>query len=663
MNIWFHTGCEDDLLSMTMKLFEPVRIGSMELKNRIVMPPMGTNFASEIGAVTERLVNYYVERAKGMVGLIIVEAACVESVLGRAIVNQLRVDSDKFLPGLADLVDAVHLHGARIALQIHHAGRETTLEATEGRTPVSASDVPYIDMYSSPGAVVVQPRPLLVEEICELVEKFGEGARRAKAAGFDAVELHGAHGYLIGQFLSPYANRRTDMYGGSFEGRMRFPLEVIRCVREKVGLDYPLSFRISADEFIEGGITLELAKKIAVKLEEAGINVIHVSGSLAESEHMCEAPMAVQRGYMVHLAEGVKKVVGVPVVTVGRINDPELAEKILQEGKADLVSMGRALIADPELPLKAMEGRVDDVRRCIACDYGCIGRLLAGLRITCNVNPEVGKENEYRVTRSEKVKNILVAGGGLAGMEAARVAALRGHNVTLYEKTGELGGQFILATKPPHKEELRNILDYLRVQMDKLNVKIELRKEVTPELVDEEKPDAVVIATGAVPLVPRVPGIENKRVATAWDVLAGKVNLKRETVIVGGGEVGCETAEYLFELGKSVTLVEMLGDLALDMEPLNRHLLLQRLKEKKIKTLTGTVLKAVVNEGMIVSDAYEERELKAESIVLALGAAPDNKLAETLKGKVKQLYVIGDCVKPRKSLEAIHEGSWAARQI
>ena len=302
----------------------------MELRNRIVMPPMTTSFASEAGAVTERLTNYHVERAKGGVGLIIVEATCVESLLGRLIVNQLRVDSDKFLPGLADLVEAVHLHGAKIALQIHHAGRETTLEATEGRMPVSASNVPYIDMYGSPGSVVVRPRPLKIKEIAELVEKFGEGARRAKAAGFDAVEIHGAHGYLIAQFLSPYANKRTDKYGGSFEGRMRFALEIINCVRQKVGSDFPLSFRISADEFIKGGITLKLAKKIAAKLEEAGINVVHVSGSLSETEHMCEAPMAIERGYMVHLAEGIKKVVGIPIITVGRINDPEFAEKILQ---------------------------------------------------------------------------------------------------------------------------------------------------------------------------------------------------------------------------------------------------------------------------------------------------------------------------------------------
>jgi 2,4-dienoyl-CoA reductase-like NADH-dependent reductase (Old Yellow Enzyme family)/thioredoxin reductase len=645
-----------------MKLLDPISIGSMQLKNRIVMPAMVTNFASDTGAVTERLVTYHITRAKGSVALIIVEAACVESNLGRLVVNQLRVDSDKFLPGLAELTEAVHLHGAKIALQIHHAGRQTTLEATEGRIPVSASDVPFIDKYGS-GTIIVKPRPLTIEEISDLVEKFGDGARRAKAAGFDAVEVHGAHGYLIGQFLSPYTNRRNDAYGGSFEGRMRFALEVVQRVKEKVGPGYPISFRISADEFTEGGMTLELAKRISVELEKAGVSVIHVSGSTGDAAPPIVAPMAVKRGYMVHLAEGVKAVVDVPVITVGRINDPELAEKILQEGKADLVAMGRGLIADPQLPLKTIEGRFNEIRKCIACNYGCEGRQNAGLRISCNINPEVGKEKEYTLILAEKTKKILIAGGGLAGMEAARIAALRGHQVTLYEKAHELGGQFILASKPPHKEELQNILEYYRVQMEKLKMAIELRKELVPKLVDEESPDAVIVATGAIPYIPDILGIENKCTSTAWDVLAGTTDVTDETVIIGGGEVGCETAEYLSQQGKRVTLVETLGDLALDMEPLNRYLLLQRLKEKEVRVLTRTSLKEILSDGVVVSNNSEECKLEAGSVVLALGAKSDNRLAQALKGKVKELYVIGDCVKPRKSFEAIREGSWVARLI
>ena len=648
-----------------MKLLEPIQIGSMELRNRIVMPPMGTNFANENGVVTQRLIDYYVERAKGRAGFIIVEATCVESLLGKFGAHQVSIDADKYLPELADLVEAVHLHGAKIAVQLHHAGRQTTLEATEGRTPVSSSNVPYIDNYISPGSIVCRPRSLKLKEIGELVEKFGEGARRAKSLGFDAVEIHGAHGYLVAQFLSPFANKRTDKYGGSFDGRLRFAVEVVKCVRAKVGADYPISFRISADEFIKGGITLGLAKKIAVRLQDAGINVIHVSGSLAETEHMCEGPMSLERGYMVHLAEGIKKVVNIPVIAVGRINDPEFADRILQDGRADLVAMGRALIADPMLPLKTMQGRVGEVRKCIACDYGCAGRVIfSGLHMTCNINPDVGKEREYQITRAEKSKRVIIAGGGIAGMEAARVAVLRGHDVTLHEKTNSLGGQLTLAAKPPHKEELLNILDYLQGQMDKLRVTVELSKEVTPELVDQEKPDAVIVATGATPIIPSIQGIESEHVITAWDVLAGKVDAKDESVILGVGETACETAEYLWELGKKVTLAGgRRGGLALDMDPINRYMLLRRLEEKKIPAYVKCKFESITDAGIVVCEVRGKRTLKAESIILALGSKSNSELAKALSGKVPEVYAAGDCVEPRRSLEAIHEGSWAARQI
>jgi len=646
-----------------MKLFEPIRVGSLDLKNRIVMPSMVTNFASENGAVTKQLIQYHTERAKGGVGLILVEATCIEGTLGRLVPNQLRVDGDKYIPGLANLADSVHRHGAKIALQLHHAGRQTTLECTDGKTPVSASDVPFIDNYNSPGTVLARPRPLNVEEILDLIEKFGEAARRARTAGFDAVEIHGAHGYLIEQFLSPYTNKRDDFYGGTFDGRMRFALEVIGRVREKVARNYPLSFRLSADEFVEGGITLELAKRIAIKLEQAGINMINISGSLGESNHMCEAPMAVQRGFLVHLATGVKQVINIPVVTVGRINDPELAESILQKGMADLIAMGRALIADPFLPLKTKQNKLRDIRKCIACDYGCSSRLYLGLPIACNVNAEVGKEEEFRIAPTKKKKEVLIIGGGLAGMETARVAALRGHHVRIFEKSAELGGQFILATKPPHKEELRNLLDYLRHQLDILRVDLELKKKATSDLVTEEKTDAVIVATGAVPYIPQLPGIDNGHVTTAWNILNGSTAPQGQIVVVGGGEVGCETAEYLVDLGMKVTLVEALDNFATDMEPLNRYLLLRRLKEKKLPMMFGTTLKAVTDEELLLTDSNGERKLRADTIVLALGAIADHKLADELRGKVEELFVVGDCVKPRRSLEAIHEGSWVGRQI
>ncbi len=406
------------------KLLEPVKIGAMELRNRIVMPPMCTNFASETGAVTQRLIDYYVERARGGVGLVTVEATCVDSPVGRLSPLQLCVDDDKFIGGLNDLVEAIQEKGAKISLQLHHAGRQTTLAVTGGAQPVSASETVYKD---------VKARALPAEGIECVVGRFGESAKRAKAAGFDAVEIHGAHGYLIAQFLSPYVNKRIDEYGGDPEKRMRFVLEVLEETRKRVGLDFPIIFRLSGEEFVEDGLTLKEAKGIAQRLERAGVDALHVTAGVGGTIWPVQ-PMAVPRGCLVHLAEGIKEVVGIPVIAVGRINNPTLAEEILRDGRADLVSMGRALIADPELPRKVAEGRLDDIRMCTACLRGCSERFNAYLRISCTVNPAVGREKEYMVKPADKPKKVLVVGGGAAGLEAARVAALRGHEVTLYEK-------------------------------------------------------------------------------------------------------------------------------------------------------------------------------------------------------------------------------------
>jgi len=636
------------------KLFKPFKIGIMKLKNRIVMPPMGTNFSAEGGSVTKRLKNYYVERAKGGVGLIIVEGAYVEP-MGRGSVRQLAVDHDNKIPGLRELATAVRASGAKIALQLFHGGRQS-LSSVIGTQPVSASEV-FCRLTGE------TPRALTVQEIKDVVEAFAEAARRAKEAGFDAVEIHGAHGYLINQFLSPLTNKRTDQYGGDVKRRTRFLLEILERIKEKVGIGYPVLCRINGDDCIEGGITLEEAKATAKMLEAGGVDALHISAGIYDSPvPVTTAPMALPRGNLVHLAAGIKEVVGVPVIAAGRINDPELAEEILRQGKADLVSMGRALLADPYFPKKAAAGALDEINRCTACDE-CISRLVFNEDIACSVNAALGKEEEYRIKKADVPKRILVVGGGPAGMEAARVSALRGHEVILCEKSDRLGGQLNLAAVPPHKEEIKNVIAYLEPQIRKLGVKVTLRKEVTPSLVEKIKPDVVFIATGSVPLVPENLKVKGGNIVTANNVLAGVASVGEKVVVVGGGMVGAETAEFLAEKGKKVTVMEMLGRIGVDMVPMVIMLLYRRLKELGVVMLTNAKVEEIRGDGVVYEKDWKKQTVEADSVVLAMGSKPNIGLEKALEGKVSKVYAIGDAKEPSNVLNAIHEGSRLAHKI
>jgi 2,4-dienoyl-CoA reductase-like NADH-dependent reductase (Old Yellow Enzyme family)/thioredoxin reductase len=639
------------------KIFEPIKIGTLQLDNRIVMAPMFSQFASENGAVTDRMIGYYEKRAQSGVGLIIIETTCVDYPLG-TFTRELRIDDDVFGPGLAELVNVIHSYNVKAAIQIHHAGRQTYLTATHGLRPVSASEVPS----GTPGLLA---RALTVEEIKTIIQKFAQGAERAKKAGFDAVEIHGAHGYLIGQFLSPYTNKRTDEYGGDVQRRMRFALEIIKATREKVGPDYPLLYRISAHEYVDGGLTIDDTKLVAKKLAENGIDAISVSAGLRESAWWYEQPMYLPRGCLVNLSEEMKRNVHIPVMVAGRINDIQLAEKILKEGKADLIVLGRALLADPLIVRKAAAKKFEDIRKCIACVDGCVENLFRHKGISCTVNPEVGMEKRYIVKEAQKKKKIVVVGGGPAGMEAALVCASRGHEVVLYEKQERLGGQLNLAAIPPLKGEIKELTDWLVAQVKKHKIQVRLGEKATADAVLKEKPDAVIVATGARPLMPKKSGVDRKNVIVADNVLLNEKLLRGEAIlIVGGGEIGCETADFVASKKKKVTLVAR-RHFADDVPARARPVLIKRLEDKGVRILRGFDLLEITDRGAVFVDISDStrKEIPADQIILAVGYVPNQELADELKQKFREVHLIGDCVQPRKILNAIQEGYQVALNI
>jgi len=648
-----------------VKLFEPCKLGKLEVPNRIVMPPVTTNFPKE-GFVSDYMIDFYGERARGGVGLIVVEDAIIDSPVGHHIYEDLLIDDDKYLPGLRRLAQAIKEGGAKAGLNLSHGGRRAgrvdngQLLVSRGMLPVAPSALPH------PVTGYVVPRELRIEEIEELEDKFAQAAWRVKEAGFDLLSLHGAHMYLIGQFLSPLSNQRQDIYGRDFNGRLRFLLEIIRKIKEKIGEDFPIMVRLNGEEPMEGGLTLEDTKEISRRLEAAGVNCISLSIGAAEVLTRRDflspvAPMRVPRGCLVYLSEAVKPAVSIPVMIANRIVTPQLAEEILEQNKADLIGVCRGLVADPEWPKKAREGREDEIRYCIACMY-CGDKVREGRsHLRCAVNAAAGQEAECRITPAAKPKTVFIAGGGPAGMEAARVAALRGHKVHLFEEE-KLGGQLNLACVPPGKAEIKLFADFEREQINKLGVKVETRA-LTPEIVKQAKPDAVVVASGAQPIVPSLPGIEKKKVITAWQVLKEEVIPEGKVVILGGGQVGAETAEYIAEKGNQVVIVEMLDRVATDMDKTSRQLLFFSLEDLGVKMLTKATAKEITKQGVIVDYRGKQQLIEADTVVLALGAKPNRELADQLQKLGIELYIVGNCAKVGRIPDAVEEGFKAALQL
>jgi 2,4-dienoyl-CoA reductase (NADPH2) len=661
-------------------LFSPVQINGMLLKNRIVMTAMHLGYTRG-GEVTDRLVEFYTLRASGGVGLIIVGGCTIDPCAGMA--NMISIMDDSFISGLQRLTSAVKAGGAKIAAQLYQAGRYAHSSMIGGRKPFSASAV----RSKFTGET---PRPLDIEEIPGVQDKFAEAALRAVMAGFDAVEILGSAGYLISQFLSPLTNLRKDRFGGSFENRMRFGMEVVEKVRNAVGVSYPILMRLAGNDFMQGSNTNKEARIFASELEKAGVDCFNVTGGWHETR-VPQLTMFVPRKAYTYLAQGIKTAVSVPVIASNRINDPALAEEVLKEGQADLVTMARSLLADPDLPNKALHGKEDLIIHCIACNQGCFDRVFQHEPVTCLVNPAAGMEMEFPVIAASQKKKVLVIGGGAAGMKAAITASDRGHQVILAEKSRHLGGQLLLNEKIPGREEIVTAARDLERNLKARPVEIFLGKEADQAFIRKTGPDALIVATGATPFLPRIPGINHSKVVLAWDLLAGKATVGRKVIIVGGNAVGLETALYLAHQGtlspevlhflmvnraespdtleqlldrgnKEVCVVEMTRKVGQDIGSSTRWTVMAELKRLGVKIIAGAKAIEVGETGLVIQKEARQEILPADSIVIATGSKSENALA-SIKDLVPELYVIGDAKRPRNALEAIREGFLTALKI
>lgn len=640
------------------KLFESMKIGSVTLMNRFVMPAMDSSTTTPEHKFSQESIDYLSARAKGGFALVIAEFLAVDPS-GFATPNQVGIYNDSFIPNLKALTDAIHEKNGKCCAQIHHAGIQTKTSCIN-MTPLAVTGTPSTK-YKEP------VREMTTAEVYGLIQKFIDAGYRAKKAGFDFVEVHGAHGYLIAQFLSKATNKRCDEFGGSYVNRARFATEVIKGIKIKCGIDFPVLFRLSAEEFMTGGCSIDDAVVYSQLAEEAGVDAIHVSTGSAAGGNIVTTYYT-DPGFNVDNAAKIKKAVHVPVICVGRINDPALANEIITSGKADFVSLGRQSICDSEFPNKIYEGREEEIFHCTGCMQRCYyspGCDELDKGISCMINPFSGKEGRWIIEEAKEKKNVAIVGGGAAGLEAAWILASRGHRVNVYEKSPMLGGQYRLAAVAPKKQDLGKTIHTYEALCRHYGVNIFLNTAIDEAALAKMNCEVIILSTGAKPIVPKIPGLVENGVKLVNDVLSGKhVVTDEKVLIIGGGLVGCECAEFLTQYNNVVDIVDMIPKFAAELNKYPRAIMLKTLEEHGSVFYTGTRVKEIMADGIIGIHDNEEITIKGySSIILATGSSPYNPLEAKAKELGIETFVIGDAAKVRDAKYAIFDAAKLALSI